>query len=356
MRKIEANTSDLSGKLDTTIFLISRFLELVPISSQFPNSIEPPEPSSPIAPAKIDLDSWTTLAGKLVSSSETLDAPNARLSKFDPESQLADVNSFFQECWNDQEEEYLRELKQLPWRSPLDHPDHKFIQFLRTRAVEAFDAKNYRVAKMSLQKILVRASKMYGPLFQGRDETLRMLVICSVKLGDWEDADKYMRTQFKQRDETMEDLAMDLFLHGKRDDAAKICLGGEEGKKFVGREAIMDLLVASYMKDRTWAQAKRILSDLLFTEQPEDYIRLQRVHNLAFVYFHLREYESAKSCAKAVFEERAKRFGESHISCFQSAGLLVQICEKNGDADEAAFYKTLLESDTHSRSPFSYGC
>ena len=347
MRRIEANTSDLSTKLDKTIFLISQFLKLLPGSQVSVDAQHQDSDPNPLV--QIDLENWTTLAGQLVSTNETFEArTDNRLSIFDPESQLDEVQSFFQEVWNGQEEAYLRELKQMPWRSPRDHPDHRFIPFLRRRASEAFDAKNYKAAKMSLKKLLERSSETYGPIFEGRDDALRMLVICCVKLEDWEEADQYMVKQFKQRDQTMEDLAMDFYLRGKRDEASKICLGGERGKKFAGREAVMDLLAASYIRDNKWAEAKKILSDLLFTEQPEDYIRLQRLHDITQVYFALRDYEAAKRCGKAVLEERGRRFGEEHISYFQSASLLVQICHKTGDSDEAEFYKDLLDSDAHS--------
>jgi len=352
MRRIEANTSDLSTKLDKTIFLISQFLKLLPASQILADA--QPQDNDLKHQVKVDLENWTALAGQLVSSNENLESPTAnRLSIVDPESQLDDVQSFFQEAWNDQEEAYLRELKEMPRRSPRDHPDHRFIPFLRRRASEAFDAKNYKAAKMSLKKLLERSSKMYGPIFEGRDDALRMLVICCVKLEDWEEADVYMVTQFKQRDQTMEDLAMDFYLRGKRDEASKICLGGDRGKKFAGREAVMDLLSASYIRDNKWTEAKKILSDLLFTEQPEDYIRLQRLHDITQVYFALRDYEAAKRCGKTVLEERGRRFGEEHVSYFQSASLLVQICEKSGDFDEAAFYKELLDSDAHSIPTFN---
>ena len=58
---------------------------------------------------------------------------------------------------------------------------------------------------------------------------------------------------------------MDFYLRGKRDDASKICLGGNRGETFAGREAIMDLLAMSYMCDQKWTEAKKLLSDLLFT-------------------------------------------------------------------------------------------
>lgn len=354
MRRIEANTSDLSAKLDKTIFLISQFLQLLPVSQPTADA-NPPDNATPRL--KIDIENWTTLAGQLVSTSETLETPataDNRISKFDPEVQLDEVQSFFQEAWNDQEEAYLRELKQLPRHTrgdPKDDPDHRFLHFLRQRASEAFEAKNYKAARVSLKRLLERSPKVYGPYFEGRDEVLRMLVICCVRLEDWEEADQYMVIQFQGRDQTMEDLAMDFYLRGKRDEASKICLGGERGKKFVGREAVMDLVAASYIRDKRWAEAKKILSDLLFTEQPEPYIRLQRLHEITQVHFALRDYDSAKSCGEVVLNERRMRLGEEHILYYQSAALLGQICEKNGDSLEAEYYKTLSDSDAHSNPP-----
>ena len=341
IRRIEANTSDLSRKLDFTIFLISQFLQLLP---------HPPDGAAlhPDSHILAHIEDWTKYAGKLVTSGETLHASNPNIDHETMEAQMEQVKRFVHERWDDQEDEYLKQLKELPWRTPLDHPDHKFIPFLRERAFHAFEAKDFAAAKLSLQKILERSPRIYGPHFEWRDETLRMLLIACVRLGDWDEADIHMCKQFKGRDQTMEDLTMDLYLRGKRDDAARICLGGSSGKRFIGREAVMDLLAMSYFRDKQWNEAKKILSDLMFTEQPEENIRLQRLHNLAEVYLALKEYESARKCCMSVLEEREKRLGQGHILYFQSVELLVQIYEKTGDSDEAAFFKDLLSTEAHS--------
>ena len=347
IRRLEADTTLLSSKLDTAIFLITQFLQFLPLSNQVASGEN--GSTSDSRPA-INLEEWTQFAGKLVSSGETLVASKSGESQGVEESgeaQMEEVKEFFHERWDNQEDEYLKRLREQPYRSPLDHPDHKFIEFLRNRAYQAFEAKDYTAAKLSLQKILKRSPIIYGPHFEWRDETLKMLVEACVNLCDWEEADIHMRKQFKGRDETMEELAMELFLRGKKDEAAKICLGGE-GKRFKEREAIMELLAKWYIGEKKWNDAKKVLSDLLFTEKPNEDIRQQRLHNLAEVYFALKEFENAKKCCSSVFEERKKRLGEGHVLYYQSVELLVRISEKQGDSHEAEFYKGLLATDSHS--------
>jgi hypothetical protein len=122
------------------------------------------------------------------------------------------------------EDEYLMHLREQPRQIPLDKPEYKFIPFLRNRAYEAFNAKQYAVAKLSFQKILEKCSKHYGPHYEWRNETLRMIVIATVRLREWDEAQVYMGHEFKGRDQTLDNLAMDCFLRGKREDTEKICL------------------------------------------------------------------------------------------------------------------------------------
>ena len=344
MRRIESDTSDLSRKLDLTIFLISQFLQLLPTQ---PDGI-----SFQSGGHSLDrIEDWTKYASKLISSTETFSLSGA-VETSDPETieQVEQARQFVHERWDDQENEYLKQLNELPSQSPLDSPDYRFIPFLCERAYRAFEAKDFTAARSSLKKILERSPKIYGPHFEWRDETLRMLVIACVRLGDWDEAEIHMCKQFKGREQTLEDLAMDLFLRGKRDDAAKICLGNTEGKRFAGREAVMELLAMSYLRDKQWNEAKRVFSELLYSEQPEENIRLQRLQTLAEVHLALKDYENAQKCCMSVLDERRKRLGEGHVLYYQSVELLVQIYEKTGrgDSDEAAFFKDQLATDSHS--------
>ena len=169
MRQIEANTSDLSIKLDRTIFLISHFLPLSPLLSQLSTSED--KSANGDVGAEIDVDDWTRYAGKLVSSGETLLSSGRRFSLVAEDTDEAQFQQFFHERWDNQEDEYLIRLRERKGRSPLDNPEHDFIPFLRNRANEAFDAKDYAAAKMSLEKILQRSPKIYGPHFavEGRN-------------------------------------------------------------------------------------------------------------------------------------------------------------------------------------------
>lgn len=173
-----------------------------------------------------------------------------------------------------------------------------------------------------------------------------MSVVVCIRLRDWEETDKYVHQQFKGRDQTLEDLAMDYYLHGKRDDAREICLS----TKFEGREAILQLLATFYVREKQWKEAKRVLSGLLFTAQPHDNIRHQRLQSLAEVYMALKEFENAVKCCNCVFEERQKLLDALY---YQSVGLLVRAKEKLGDTHVAAFYKTLLDTESHGRYPYS---
>lgn len=309
----------------------------------------------------VDIDNWTNMVGKLISSAETLvtvkqseqklinDTSGEHIEQYTSETQMEEVQEFFHNCWDDQENEYLTQLEQRPRRSSADHPDHKFIPYLCMRASKAFDAKNYAVAKVSLLKIAKKSVPLYGALYPWRDETLRMLVICCVKLKVWEEAENYIRQSFEGRDQTLEDLAMDFLVRQNKHDAAKVCLG----YRFEGREKVMQLLASSYIRERNWIEAKKVLSDLLFTEKPADDIRRQRLHDLAEAYLALREVENAKKCCMNVFNERAEALGESHILYYQSVKLLIRICEKMGESDEVEYYKRMLESDSHGMSVIS---
>jgi ankyrin repeat protein len=109
----------------------------------------------------------------------------------------------------------------------------------------------------------------------------------------------------------------------------------------------MQLLATFYIGEKKWKDAKKVLSDLLFFEKPEDHIRERWLHDLSEVYLALGEFENARKCCKNVFESREKRLGEGHVLYFQSAELLARISHKEGDLLEEAFYRNLLASDSH---------
>ena len=347
MRRLEMNTSVLSIKLDRILFLISNFLPLSPLSLEDATPGEKSTSNDTRIP--IDIEDWTRYAGKLVSSGETISGTGRRFSAFPEDTEEAQFQQFFHERWDNQEDEYLMRLRERPRKSPLENPEQEFIPFLRHRAEEAFDAKDYTAAKLSLQKILYRSPRIYGEHFEWRDETLRMLVVVCIRLREWDEAKKYVSQEFKGRDQTLEDLAMDSYLHGKRDDTREICLT----TKFRGREAILQLLAGFYVREKQWNPAKQVLSALMFTTQPLENVRHQRLHTLAEVYFALKEFESAKKCCNCVFEERQKLLD---VLYYQSVELLGRISDKLGDRHLAAFYKTHLETESHGEPPLLCRC
>lgn len=170
MRQIEANTSELSTKLDRTLFLISNFLSFSPLSSE---SVAPAETSTDEHTRFPINEDWTRYAGKLVSSGETIAGSGRRSSVVGDDTEEDQFQQFFYERWDNQEDEYVARLRERPRRSPLDHPEQEFIPFLCKRAEEAYDAKDYAAAKLSLQKILHRSPKIYGDHFEWRDSECR---------------------------------------------------------------------------------------------------------------------------------------------------------------------------------------
>jgi tetratricopeptide (TPR) repeat protein len=371
IRKLEANTSTTSAKLDAVIFLITQFLQSSPISSALVSCDDPKRARQ--SEASINIEDWTTFAGKLVSSNESLvpaaksekqqsvttpthdtlappyepDSNFRRQSLFSNDPELEQVQDFFHQRWGDQEDKYLQQLELKPWRTPTDHPDYKFIPYLRNRASEAFEAQNYKVAKSSLLKILDRSPKLYGPHYEWRDDTIRMLVISCVRSGDWEEAERHMGKSFMERDQTLEDLAMDFFSSGKRNEATRICLA----VPFKERVKVLQRLARSYLRDNKWKEAKSVLSELLYREQPSEDVRLDWLYSLAEVYLELKDLERAKKCALSVYEARAKVLGDGHALYYEALSLLVKICEKQGDGDCCGFYQDLLRSDSHSTFP-----
>src|SRR5271154_6335040 len=105
MRRVEANTSDLSAKLDRHIFVTSHFLQLLPPVIEVSELGEKGLEDKTRIP--VDVEDWTRNAEKLVSSGETLTRAERRFSQLDGDAEEAQVQRFFHKRWDNQEEEYF---------------------------------------------------------------------------------------------------------------------------------------------------------------------------------------------------------------------------------------------------------
>ncbi len=187
----------------------------------------------------------------------------------------------------------------------------EFLHFLRTTATDAFDAKDYKNARAALLKLIDESMTMYGVKFPGRSIALRMLLISCLKLNIWAEANKYLQEEFDGRDQVMEELAMEFYTHGKRNDARKLCLG----RRFEGKSKIMELLYASYIEDRRWSHAKVMLLELLELTKDKA-LKTSLEHSLAEVCVELKQYSEAKNFhAFELYQARVDSLREKEQFC-----------------------------------------
>ena len=148
----------------------------------------------------------------------------------------------------------------------------------------------------------------YGSQFEWRDETMEMLASTCWELGKLEEADRLFDQQFKGRAKLMETLARGSFEQGKRN-SVEILLS----KHFEGREPIMEFFAEIYLREKNWKEAKRLLVELLQSE-PDQKVRLQRMHTLANVCFTQKDFGEAQAwCLKALIGSQTT-LGEQDIS------------------------------------------
>ena len=225
--------------------------------------------------------------------------------------------------------------------------DPGLVEHLIKGARETFTAENYPAAKLCLDKLVEISEEFYLINFGWRDEALRMLVCACFKLRKWKEAEQHLDKQFDGRDELVCDLAMEFLVHGKRDEATKICLS----KSFPQRNEVLQLLATSYFQDKKWSRAEKILSELVL-ERAEEIVQLKRMHYLAEVYLGLNDLKGAHEWCRRAVQGRRKLFGEDHVLYHESVNLAVQICEKRCDVIEAEYYKEKLPSDSPGMQSF----
>ena len=266
---------------------ISSLIQVLPT----PSSVTPDED----AHLTDRLESWATLA-------QTLLAPDPALDT----DQIQRVEQFI----NDQQIEPAVTRTETIDLIVRDHDD--FLHFLRTTATDAFDAKDYKNAREKWLRLIDKSMTMYGVKFPGRSTALRMLLISCLKLNIWAEANKYMLEEFDGRDQVIEELAMEFYTHGKRNDARKLCLG----RRFEGKSKIMELLYTSYIQDKRWSDAKIMLLELLELTKDKT-LKTGLEHSLAEVYVELKQYSEAKDSCLRAYQARATTEGKGTVLYYQ---------------------------------------
>jgi tetratricopeptide (TPR) repeat protein len=204
------------------------------------------------------------------------------------------------------------------------------IQEMRDAAAQSYAVQDYATAESILQEVMRKSEDKYGVAFSWRDETMERHATACWELGKWEKADEILDQQFKGRAKLMNSLARRSVDNGNRESAERLL-----SKHFDGREVIMETLVDSYLRDKKWKKARRLLIELLQNETRQT-VRLERMHALATVCFSLKEYGKAEGwCLKALIgRQESQKF-------YESVTLLAQIY--NADANvQASAYEAVL--------------
>ena len=183
----------------------------------------------------------------------------------------------------------------------------------------------------------MESEKKYGDQFPWKDETKRMLVIAYCHQSKWIEADNLFAEEFEDRNRTLETMAMEFFLLGRKAEAGRICIG----KQLEAREKILELLATSYYHEKKWYEAKKFLIELLDYDT-EEKLRLERMHTVAEISFANGDLEDAKIwCTKSV-QGRLAILGKRHYLFYQSVNFLAQIYDAKGEFVEAEGYKAVL--------------
>lgn len=218
-------------------------------------------------------------------------------------------------------------------------PDRDFdvIQNLRSLASQRVAAKDYATAELILRKIMDKSEGKYGSQFDWRDETVEMLASTCWELGKLEEADRFFDQKFKGRAKLMGTLARGSFEHGKRNSVDRLL-----SKHFEGREPIMESFVEIYLREKNWKEAKRLLVELLQYE-PDQEVRLQRMHTLGNICFIQKDFGEAQAwCLKALIGSQTT-LGEQDEQFYDSIALLAQIYNAQGDLVQTEAYEAVLD-------------
>jgi len=142
------------------------------------------------------------------------------------------------------------------------------IQPWKKLAKTKFEAGEYALAESYLTKVLYRSEAVPGTQFEGRAETLQMLVLALSRQGKWIETHRSLQQSFDGKEETMEKIATEARAKGE------------------------------------WQEAERILIQLWnhpATEPRDHNIQIQRrlrlLYALAEVAFGKKDYGRAETCA-----------------------------------------------------------
>lgn len=171
--------------------------------------------------------------------------------------------------------------------SPVSHSQISDDYSLICTAREQFKSGNYTTAEPLLHQILDDSTSY-------RDEAICLLAATTWKLGKWEETDRLFEQQFNGRASLMGSLTREAI--GTNRDGAERLLR----KHFEGKEALMELLAESYVKEAMWEKAKRLLIELLYCETDQN-SRVERMHALGYVCFAEGSFREAEAwCLKAI--------------------------------------------------------
>ena len=110
---------------------------------------------------------------------------------------------------------------------------------------------------------------------------------------------------------------------------------------YVNQNQMYETLAEIYTKMTKYDQAKRILNNLLRQEDIELARKWRLNHLLATIYLNQNRLLEAEKFAKRAYIGREKGLGKGHALISQSADLLVQIYEKQGQKQQAQAFRNL---------------
>ena len=110
-----------------------------------------------------------------------------------------------------------------------------------------------------------------------------------------------------------------------------------------------ETLADIYVKCKKFDQAKVILNNLLKLENQDSDRKWRYYHALAVVYLEQKRLPEAEKFARRAFGGREKMYGKGHGLILQSASLLAQIYEQQGEEQQAQVFRNLYESAVYSQ-------
>ena len=121
------------------------------------------------------------------------------------------------------------------------------------------------------------------------------------------------------------------------------------GITFDNRNQMTEALADIYVKSKQLDKAKAILGNLLKLEYKESDRKWRLYHSLAEVYLAQKRLTEAEKFAKRAYIGREKMFGKGHGLILQSAALLAQIYDQQGEKQSAQVFRNLYDSAVYSQ-------